>query len=267
MTVDPRRMRAAVAASPIGPPLKQARRTAREYLSRIAVGKVAGLPLPPPNLIFAVIGDRDAAGYAVTGNMMASDITAALAHNGLAIDQFEKILDFGCGSGRVIRHWRRAPGEVHGTDYNQELISWCRTHLPFAFAVNGLDPPTRYRDGEFDFVYALSVFTHLDGRRHELWRDELHRIIRPGGYLLLTTHGARFISLTDQLGPQQREALDRGELVVLAEAAAGTNGCTSFHPEAFVRDRLSQGFTVVDWLPWAATGLGGQDIWLLRRDD
>jgi SAM-dependent methyltransferase len=41
----------------------------------------------------------------------------------------------------------------------------------------------------FDLVVAVSVFTHLSLELQEFWIAEMRRIIRPGGYLIMSTHG------------------------------------------------------------------------------
>jgi len=218
--------------------------------------------------MMAVMGNREPAAiairYATLGDFAARDIRAILAKNGLAIDKFEDILDFGCGSGRVIRYWRDVRGRVVGTDYNADLVDWCAKHLPFSFHVNDLDPPLRYPDGTFDFVYALSVFTHLDEARQVAWRDELLRVLRPGGFLLFTTLGSRFRGGLDE---NRRRDFDADEIVYMGEHSAdvGKNDFGTFQSEAYVRGRLAAGTTIVDCVPWGAVGLGGQDLWLVQK--
>jgi ubiquinone/menaquinone biosynthesis C-methylase UbiE len=56
------------------------------------------------------------------------------------------------------------------------------------FEVNGLAPPLAYEANHFDFIYALSVFTHLPESLQTAWMSELARVLKPGGYLLMTTH-------------------------------------------------------------------------------
>src|SRR5438128_2333263 len=70
------------------------------------------------------------------------------------------------------------------------MVAWCRDHLPgIEFKVNSPMPPMPANDGEFDVVYCYSVFTHLSEEQQFAWSDELHRVLRIGGTLVLTTNG------------------------------------------------------------------------------
>src|SRR5215475_12386349 len=101
------------------------------------------------------------------------------------------MLDFGCGCGRIIRHWRALSGpELYGIDYNPLLIDWCRRNLSFArFIVNRTGIPFSFPEGMFDFIYSISVFTHLTESSQRFLMNELMRILKPGGHLLFTVHG------------------------------------------------------------------------------
>ena len=174
------------------------------------------------------------------------------------------MLDFGCGCGRVMRHWRDLRGPaLHGTDYNPYLVEWCRAHLSFAsFGVNALEPPLAYRDAEFDLVYAYSVFTHLPAAMQLPWMDELVRVTRVGGHVFLTLHGE---SRVVGLGPDERDRFASGELVVVAadERDWGTNACNAYHPPGWVRDTLAAGLDLVAHVP--ADDSVPQDSYLVRR--
>ena len=151
--------------------------------------EAAGFAIPPRKLNLMVTGTEDPEWYARGGWLAAQSIRFALERNAISVEGLTSILDFGCGAGRVIRHWAKLSALVHGTDYNPELIR-CAQHLRFAeFRVNGLQPPLGYPSNSFDLVYALSVFTHLDEAGQFAWINELRRVVKPGGYLLITTHG------------------------------------------------------------------------------
>jgi SAM-dependent methyltransferase len=226
-------------------------------------GAADGLPIPPDRLIYLVAGTADVAWFLEGGTRGADSIRSILSEADVELSDVRSLLDFGCGCGRVARHWAGLRAAVHGCDLNPRLVRWCRSHLSFGtFAVNGLDPPLPYGERSFDLAYALSVFTHLDEGRQRAWMAEMHRVIRPGGHLLLTTHGRRYRA---ELGPEEEVRFDAGELVVRRGDEPGSNACGAYHPETYVRERLAPPFEPVCFRPEGALGNPHQDLWLLRR--
>jgi SAM-dependent methyltransferase len=142
-----------------------------------------GLPLPPPQLHFLVSGNDllDVNDFLAAGRGCADGLTQHLKKHNVDIDSFESILDFGCGCGRVTRHFHSLKhARVYGTDYNTQLVDWCKENLKFGeFGVNDLKPPLAYGDGKFDLVYAFSVFTHLPESLQQPWLSELGRVTKP----------------------------------------------------------------------------------------
>jgi SAM-dependent methyltransferase len=166
-----------------------------------------GPPLPPRRLRVRVAGTTDADWFLRTGR---ADYDAIAAHVPLA--DVQALLDFGCGCGRVTRYFHDFAGEVSRSDVNAQAIDWCRGNLRFArFEVNGLAPPLLFADASFDLVYAYSVFTHLTAELQVAWRDELRRVLQPGGRLLVTTHGESYVARLDE---DERARFNAGELVV-----------------------------------------------------
>jgi SAM-dependent methyltransferase len=223
-----------------------------------------GLPFPPGRLIEAVAAVPLVTWFYGLGKSGAESITAVLRQHGLDIASFERILDFGCGCGRVIRHWSPLTRtDVHGTDYNVDLIDWCRANLGFAhFGVNQLTPPLTYADNSFDFVYALSVFTHLAEDTQQAWMRELGRVLKPGGHLLITTHGDFYLPM---LTDDERRRYQGGELVLRSAMVEGSNECAAFQSESHVRSTLAAGWTVVAAVPEGSLGTPRQDLYLLRK--
>jgi SAM-dependent methyltransferase len=223
-----------------------------------------GFPLPPAKLVVLVTGSPDTAWYTEGGRLGVESICRILGEAGAGTGDFRSILDFGCGCGRVIRCWRPLTrAELHGTDCNLSLVEWCRRNLPFAkFQSNTLEPRLDYADQQFEFAYALSVFTHTPEDLQEPWMNELWRILRPGGYLLVTTQGDEYHS---KLSNTERDRYARGQIVVRYRQAAGTNLCSAYHPEAYVRERLARKFSLIVSRPRCAAGNGSQDMYLLRR--
>jgi SAM-dependent methyltransferase len=223
-----------------------------------------GLPLPPAELRALVSGTAEPGWFLAFGRAMFDTIVSAAARHGVPVPRMRRVLEFGCGSGRVLRHWQHVRGpEIHGTDYNPALADWCDAHLPFAtIGRNQLDPPLPYADASFDLVYAISVFTHLKESLQHAWMAELRRVLVPGGLLIMTTHGS---SLRQMLTADECAAFDEGALVVRYEETSGMNLCSAYHPESFVRNTLASGFAVRELMPSGQRELIGQDVYVLEK--
>ncbi len=223
-----------------------------------------GFPLPPPNLMYDVIASRWQAVFMDSGEKVVEDMAMQLERHGHPLHGFFAILDFGCGCGRLIRHVQaHTKASLTGSDYNASLISWCQAHLPFAsFSVNQLLPPFDVPSASFDFVYARSVFTHLPATTQAAWIAELGRVIRPGGVLYLTMHGDL---VAGGLPAHQRDAMARGELVVLYSSRAGENLCTTYAGKDYVEEKLCAGFDLLGYIPGRDEDHLRQDIYLLKK--
>jgi len=105
----------------------------------------------------------------------------------------KRVLDFGCGVGRLLRYLTPVAEEarIEGCDMHRESIEWCVENLdpPFGFFLNSSSPPLeRVEDETYDLVTAISVFTHITAGWSE-WLSELQRVVKPGGLLIATFHG------------------------------------------------------------------------------
>lgn len=179
----------------------------------------------------------------------------------------QHLLDWGCGPGRVIRHLPAVVGggcQFTGTDANAESVAWCRAHLPgITFLHNGMSPPLALAAGSVDAAYGISIFTHLSAAGHVSWLAELLRVLRPGGVLLLTTHGAAFRAI---LTPAEQARFDAGELVERRQVREGHRVFAAFQPPAFLRQLFGERLVVLRHEPGQQRGQRvSQDVWLLRK--
>ena len=179
-----------------------------------------------------------------------------------------KICEWGCGPARIIRHLADALPEknvqVSGSDYNLKSINWCKTNFPqINFKVNQLTPPLDFADNTFDFLYSVSVFTHLSEEMHYEWFKENLRVVRPGGLIMFTTHGDKFKA---KLLPDEIAQYESGKLVVRGNVEEGKRMFCAFHNPSFVRNNLLKGLEVLvhDIAPVKALS-GGQEVWLVRK--
>ncbi len=179
----------------------------------------------------------------------------------------KKILDWGCGPGRIIRHMPALTGngcEFYGTDYNQKSIAWCSQHLKgITFNTNTLAAQLPYPDNFFDLIYGYSIFTHLSETLHYEWYAELIRVLKPQGILFLTTQGNNYIA---KLTNTERESFNQGQLVVRGKVKEGHRTYSAFHPEPFMR-HLFRKEEIVEHLtaPPHANGWLPHDFWIVKK--
>jgi len=105
----------------------------------------------------------------------------------------QAILDFGCGSGRVLRWFASEPElRLVGCDLHLRSITWMQENFPSSIRLyaNEQAPPLPEADNTFDLIYCGSVFSHLTDWAP--WLLELRRILKPGGVLVASIHGKGF---------------------------------------------------------------------------
>ncbi len=144
-------------------------------------------PIPPEELMFVFSESPEY--YLNSGEVQISILQETIEKAGYFIQAGSRILDFGCASGRMIRHLEKFSDtcEIWGTDISGDCISWCQQHLspPFHFFMGTTHPHLPFEDGYFDLIYAGSVFTHIDDLA-DAWFLELRRILKPGGMAYVT---------------------------------------------------------------------------------
>jgi SAM-dependent methyltransferase len=214
----------------------------------------AAADLPPAELRYRVSSSPDAENFIAIGKTCANDIQSALRNVGHELTEFTHILDFGCGCGRTLVHLKDlAPNaQFDGTDIDAGAIEWCRQNLHFAtFSVGKASPPADYASESFDFIYAISVFTHLDEDYQFRWLEELRRIAKPGAVLLLTVDG----SLVGERDFVFQRSYEDGLFPAWYQNA--------FHSERYVVENFGKYFEVIGYFPRSMNE--HQDVVILRK--
>ena len=150
------------------------------------------LKVPPAALRGKVGNTKQLTEYVQIGSRTAASIRHLLAARGYDLSSFDQVLDFACGCGRTISFIRERvdPSRLYGCDSSEVLIAWCRRHLEIAdWVVNQPTPPTPFPDSQFDLIYAISFFTHLDQESQMKWLAELRRLLKNDGIVVLSVLG------------------------------------------------------------------------------
>jgi SAM-dependent methyltransferase len=215
------------------------------------------VPAPNAKLIFDEIRQSEMNDW--VGGMdpeTIGDACLAILARYVTINSNSRLLDFGCGVGRVLlsmlKH-KPQVGHVTGLDILPQLITFCETHIASAF------PQTRFeliqgRNEHYDrflamaragtakshaqlqsehaaaftAAYAFSVFTHVEVADFRSLLALLSNLLQPGGTLLFTA----FL-----LTPYSRHSIQEGTTMFsLADAATEAQGNVLI---GNVADRLS----------------------------
>jgi SAM-dependent methyltransferase len=222
-----------------------------------------GYRIPPSRLIFLVVGHGMTHDYYYAGKMIAKDIVNAIETHS-CVSAMENILDFGCGCGRIIRHiGDYTKATLYGSDYNAKLIEWDRQNLPFArFSTNKESPGIPYKDGLFDLVYVISVFTHMKEDVQKIWVQEFARTLKSGGILFFTSHGNRFTELLDS---SSFADYNSGKWAYTVRGPEGSNYFSSFFNHIYVEKNMTNDFTFLEHIPGREHTDLLQDIYIMKR--
>ena len=178
------------------------------------------LPPAPPLNLRSITGPPDVPEFLRRG---AEDINYMFElHDAHAPPRAGKlrVLDFGCGCGRLSRFVGMSDSlEAFGSDANPNHVDWCTVNLQGVVTRrNGFMPPLQFDAGSMDFVYALSVFTHLPRDAAAAWFRDLARVLAPRGILIITTHGyPALATITASQVHQDMFQLSQQDAISLAE--------------------------------------------------
>jgi SAM-dependent methyltransferase len=221
-----------------------------------------GFMVPPEALAYDAYGWLDWDLYKKSGADVAVSLSE-VARRHLPEHGSLRVLEWGCGPARVIRHIPAAFGaktNVYGSDYNNDTIKWCSKNIiGVNFTLNGLEPPLAFDSGFFDFVYSISVFTHLSESVSRAWLEELLRVTHSGSILVITMQGDAYL---EKLLPDEVEAYRSRGIVLRGNVTEGSRIFSAFHSKDYLTTQLFQNLEVLEFIPSPKLG---QDMWILRK--
>jgi SAM-dependent methyltransferase len=237
-------------------------------------------PLPSEELIALVAGDTDRQWWGQTRLMTVEYIIEELKKLGIDYKNFQTIVDFGCGCGRVVAGWEwllPKTTRLYGVDVNPTSIQFCQDNIKFAVSatIDSKPPMLIFGDAQCGFIYAASVFTHMTLEEARGWAAEFKRVIAPGGVAMISTHGEYYIPTLETLSATGVSTLRKDGFYchLIGEASetfAGSNNYATFMTKEFVGDLFAD-FEVLSLREGSVEGpsifAAHQDIAFLRRRD
>ena len=223
---------------------------------------------PPKKLQQRVVGDYSPR-FISSGLGVYADFNTALRSVGKHLSDFHTVLDFGCGCGRILRTFKNLHPEANffGTDIDPEAIEWLKINYSSLgnFLVAPHSPPLGFEDECFEFIYGISVFTHLPEDIQFLWLKDLHRVSKKNSYLILTTHGT---SHAQRLAENKLKEfsengfyfdhINYGKTIGLPDFYQNT-----YHSHDYIRNQWGKFFKVLDIIPLGVSS--HQDLVLLQK--
>lgn len=106
-----------------------------------------------------------------------------------------KVLEIGCGAGRVTRALAEVFGQVRAVDVSGEMVRQATAALADrpgvrVFQNNGTDLSVLGEERDFDFAFSSIVFQHIPSREViEKYVSEVHRVLRPGALFKFQVQG------------------------------------------------------------------------------
>jgi SAM-dependent methyltransferase len=223
------------------------------------------ITFPPAPLVFEVQGYARYDWWLESGAKHADALAAVMrvhAQHGVG-----RVLEWGCGPGRILRPIAAALGPavmLDGCDPNPACIAAARAYAPAAsLALSAPAPPAPYPENTFDAVYGVSILTHLDAPYALAWIMDLRRILKPGGLAILTTHGARHAR---SLPPEKAAQFAAGLHVALTGARQGSRTFAAYTPVAAMNAFAAKADLIIRaHHEEGPAAIIAQDVWVLQR--
>ena len=221
-----------------------------------------GVSIPPAWLIQAFTGGPDTIDHIESGKQSARYYVEL--YNSICgdFDAIERVLDFGCGCGRVLsRMPDNGRTRYFGVDLHTDGLEWLRKTMPAGTFLKGTEsPPLDFDDEEFDLIYSISVLTHLDREKERGWLDEWHRLLKVGGHVIATFRAEDWVeqNTLDRQKQAIRKAWSESDGFcyqkhkywqgIFPEFYAGT-----YHTVDYVRSNWGRRFEILKIVPAADT--------------
>ena len=232
-------------------------------LAERALGPMVGWPVPRAALRRGVGRGSSREEYLKAGALAVAELLGFLSRSDRTFGREARILDFGCGAGRLagILLAARVSDSLVGVDVDEAAVRWCQRHLRQGrFLSIAPRPPMPLAGGSFELAFAASVFTHFDEQQQFEWLEELARVLTPGGLLLASTHAPTLLGLRPEIGAEGCREMERKGFLY-EPGRRGFNEGAAFHAHAYLERHWSRWFRLIRIEPAALFALQDLSLW------
>lgn len=176
--------------------------------------------------------------YEIAGPRVRQYLQAEIDHLSVFVEPGMRILELGCGYGRVLAPLAGIAGQGWGVDNSPDSLDLARTKHPnLNFTLMDV-AELEFEDDGFDLVFGVQNFISACKVPPQTLLKEALRVTRPGGRILLSSYAEEFWPHRLEWFREQSQA---GLLGPINEAATGDGvivckdsfQATTFSPEEF----------------------------------
>jgi SAM-dependent methyltransferase len=195
------------------------------------------------------------------GNADAEKLVELIKLSGISENDC-RILEFASGYGRVTRHLAKRCN-VTACDIHPAAVEMIKSRLETPAYVSSDAPEKLAVPGQYDFVFAISLFSHLPDATFRPWIAALLSLTKPGGYLMFTTHGPKGLKASPALPPPGPDGIGFIPFSEQVDLDGYVYGTTTVVPD-YVRQRITSvggelvSYDETEW--WAL-----QDQWVVSK--
>lgn len=133
-----------------------------------------------------------------------------------------RVLELGCGAGRILGYLVALGGDVHGIDVSEAMVEHCRQIYPEAnVRLGDLTALSASVRGRFDAIVAAdNVLDVLDDSERRRVLGELRELIVPGGVLIFSSHNLAYVDRKRAAAGRRSAGGARRGLELLSEATS-----------------------------------------------
>lgn len=167
----------------------------------------------PPNSNMRRTSAKSIWRYWYSGLTTSLPINVHAQASGINPSHSNDVLDFGCGVGGQIRLMKKyfPQSQLTGCDVDPSSIRWLKKNYPSVNFVQVYpNDPVPFADSSFNLIYSISTFSHFSVEVSKFYFEELARVTKSQGVLILSVEGDHAIkTVATELGISKDEITDK----------------------------------------------------------